>query len=353
MSVEPPGAPREERRAPPLVLTLGDPAGIGPEIAALAWERLRDSGPNFFLAADPEPLARAARALRLPPIQPIEAPEDCRTVFADGLPVLACAPLARPAVPGKPDPANAQAVTGSIDAAVAFTLAGRAGGVVTNPIAKSVLHAAGFKYPGHTEYLAALTESAPAPEPRGPVMMLVGGGLRVALATIHEPIAAVPRLITTDRIVRTALIVDRALKADFGIARPRIGLLGLNPHAGESGDLGREEIEIINPAAAKLRNEHGVDISDALPGDTAFAPHERARFDAFVAMYHDQGLIPVKTLDFDGGVNVTLGLPIVRTSPDHGTAFGIAGAGEARPNSLIAAIRLAGEIAARRAASGR
>jgi 4-hydroxythreonine-4-phosphate dehydrogenase len=161
----------------------------------------------------------------------------------------------------------------------------------------------------------------------------------------------VPGLITIERLVRTALIVDRALKSDFGIERPKLGLLGLNPHAGEKGGLGREEIEIINPAAAKLRAEHGLDISDALPGDTAFAPHERARFDGFIAMYHDQGLIPVKTLDFDGGVNVTLGLPIVRTSPDHGTAFGIAGTGEARPDSLIAAIRLADTLARRRASA--
>jgi 4-hydroxythreonine-4-phosphate dehydrogenase len=332
------------RDLPPLAVTMGDPAGIGPEIMLKAWERLRASGPPFVAVGDARVLAGAI------PIEVVDRLEDGLAAFANALPVLD-RPAPTPVVLGAPDAANGRAVADWIADAVEAAVAGRAAGVVTCPISKAVQHRAGFDFPGHTEYLAALTKDASHPEPRGPVMMLVGGGIRVALATIHEPLAAVPALLTLERIVAAARVTERALRLDFGIAKPRIALLGLNPHAGESGDLGREETLIINPAAARLRDEHGVDISDALPGDTAFAPRERERFDAFVAMYHDQGLIPVKTLDFDGGVNVTLGLPIVRTSPDHGTAFAIAGKGVARPDSLIAALRLADEIAARRAAA--
>ena len=272
--------------------------------------------------------------------------------FPTGLPVLP-RPLVEDPVPGAPSTANAACVLASIDEAIDAAREGEASCVVTNPISKAVLHRAGFPLPGHTEYLAQRLASDEGEDgaPPLPVMMLVGGGVRVGLATIHTPLRDVPDALNTDDLVRTALIVHQALIRDFGAASPKIAFTGLNPHAGESGDIGREEIEIINPAAARLRDDHGVDISDALSADALFAPHERSRFDGIIAMYHDQGLIPVKALDFDGGVNVTLGLPIVRTSPDHGVAFGIAGKGKARPDSLIAALRLAAEIAERRRAA--
>ncbi|MGH7011576.1 MAG: 4-hydroxythreonine-4-phosphate dehydrogenase PdxA, partial [Caulobacteraceae bacterium] len=215
------------------------------------------------------------------------------------------------------------------------------------------LYEAGFSFPGHTEFLGALCAGSLQEEPRapkGPVMMLVAGDLRVALVTIHEPLARVPGLLTGDLIVNAGLVTARALKNDFGIARPRLAVAGLNPHAGEAGALGREEIEVIAPATARLRAE-GVDAAGPAPADSLFHPEARAQFDAALCMYHDQGLIPVKMVDFWGGVNVTLGLPLVRTSPDHGVAFDIAGKGLARDGSLLAALRLAGEIAHRRFSS--
>jgi 4-hydroxythreonine-4-phosphate dehydrogenase len=221
---------------------------------------------------------------------------------------------------------------------------------VTAPIAKAPLYAAGFRFPGHTEFLADLTAQAPYAGERGPVMMLTARDLRVALVTIHTPLAAVPGEVTVERVVRTALVTHQALRRDFGLAQPRLALAGLNPHAGEGGSIGREEIEVLAPALAALRAQ-GVDISDPKPSDSLFHEEARRRYDAVVCLYHDQALIPIKTLDFWGGVNITLGLPIVRTSPDHGTGFDIAGKGIARPDSLIAAIRAAAEIAQRRAAA--
>jgi 4-hydroxythreonine-4-phosphate dehydrogenase len=231
---------------------------------------------------------------------------------------------------------------------VGLALSGQVSGLVTAPIAKAPLYEAGFKFPGHTEFLADLTAAQPFDGCRGPVMMLTAGGLRVALVTIHEPLARVPSLLTVEKIVETGLCTAQALGRDFGIARPRLAVAGLNPHAGEGGALGREEVEIIGPAVEALRVQ-GVEASGPSPADTLFHAEARECYDAVLCMYHDQALIPVKMLDFWGGVNVTLGLPIVRTSPDHGTGFAIAGRGLARPDSLIAAIRLAAEIAARRA----
>jgi 4-hydroxythreonine-4-phosphate dehydrogenase len=327
-------------RAAPIVLTQGDPSGIGPEITRAAWTRLRETGPAFCVIGDPSLYGDAAA--------PIDRPAAAADAFAHGLPVVPQL-LAEPALPGRPSAANASGVVASIDRAVEAARTGEAACVVTNPVSKSVLHQAGFDLPGHTEHIALrLAAACEALEPGAPVMMLVGGGIRVALATIHTPLRDVPAALSAEGLVRTVRVVDRALRRDFGIAAPRIAIAGLNPHAGESGDIGQEEIEIINPAAARLRSEHGINATDALSADALFAPGERERFDAFVAMYHDQGLIPVKTLDFHGGVNVTLGLPIVRTSPDHGTAFGIAGQGVARPDSLLAAIALGREIAMRR-----
>lgn len=328
----------------PLAVTMGDPAGVGPLIAWRAWERRERGQRPFFVIASDEVMAAARPAGGRHTIALIGAPEDATRDFGDALPVLpidCTAPR-----PGQPDIATAPAIVDSIRLAVEYVRDGKAAAVVTNPIAKALLYKAGFRHPGHTEYLAELA-AVHGKAPR-PVMMLVGGGLRVALTTIHQPLASVPGNLTTDLIAETGRIVHAALKRDFGLAEPRIGLCGLNPHAGEDGAMGAEEIETINPAARRLRAE-SVDISDARPGDTIFHEALHGRFDAVIAMYHDQGLIPVKTLDIWGGVNVTLGLPFIRTSPDHGTAYDAAASGAAKPDSLIAALRLADRMALARA----
>jgi 4-hydroxythreonine-4-phosphate dehydrogenase len=325
----------------PLALTMGDPAGIGGEIACAA----RTSGRVrhvFFMLDDPDRLAAIAPGL---PIVPIETPAGAGEAYARGLPVMPF-PLAAPAVPGRPDPRNAGVTVASIDRAVAFARAGRAGAVVTNPINKKVLYdGVSFAFPGHTEYLAALGGVDRA------VMMIAGPSLRVVPATIHIPLAEVARALTGELIVETGRIIAAALARDFGIAAPRLAVSGLNPHAGEGGAIGREEITRIAPAIEVLRGE-GIDATGPWPADTMFHAAARARYDAALCMYHDQALIPVKALDFDEGVNVTLGLPFVRTSPDHGTAYDIAGQGVARPDSLIAALNLAGDMARARAQAG-
>lgn len=328
----------------PLALSLGDPAGTGPEITARAWRALRESGPAFMVIGDRQALESAPGGSV--PVQAVTRPEDAALVFADALPVLDI-PLTTSVVAGQPNPANAAAVIRWIETGVALALTGAASGLVTAPIAKAPLYAAGFGFPGHTEFLAELTAASRHDGARGPVMMLTAADLRVALVTIHEPLAKVPGLLTVEKIVNAGLVTAQALRRDFGIAAPRLAVAGLNPHAGESGSLGREEIEVMAPAVRALR-ELGVEATGPSPADSLFHPEARARYDAVLCMYHDQALIPVKMLDFWGGVNVTLGLPIVRTSPDHGTGFDIAGRGLARPDSLIAAIRLAAEIAARR-----
>lgn len=329
---------------PPLALTLGEPAGVGPEIVAAAWRALKDGAQTFAVIGDAALLRRQGV-----PVQEIAAPAEAPAAFARALPVLH-APLPAPAAPGRPDPANAGAVADWIEQAVGLALAGEVSGLVTAPIAKAPLYAAGFRFPGHTEFLAELTADVPFSGARGPVMMLTARDLRACLVTIHEPLSAVPELVTAGRVMDTARVVHEALRRDFGLARPRLALAGLNPHAGEGGAIGREEQEVLIPAAAALRRE-GIDIGDPRPADTLFHDAARATYDAVLCLYHDQALIPVKTLDFWGGVNVTLGLPVVRTSPDHGTGFDIAGKGLARPDSLIAAVKLAGEMARRRAAS--
>lgn len=321
----------------PLALTMGDPAGIGGEIAFGAWQQ-RAELPPFFIIDDPARL----RALGFDPVAVIEAPEQAVAIFPHALPVLPLA-LPVPSHPGQPEPANASATIASIDRAVAFARETCVAGLVTNPISKKLLReGAGFAFPGHTEYLAHLGGVERT------VMMLAAPGLRVVPVTTHIPLADVPRAVTERLISETARIVHRALLDDFGIAHPRIAISGLNPHAGEGGTMGREEIEIIEPALAQLRAE-GMDVAGPLPADTMFHPGARARYDAALTMYHDQGLVALKTLDFARGVNVTLGLPFVRTSPDHGTAYDIAGTGRADPTSLIEALKLAGEIAAIRA----
>ncbi|MDG2522354.1 4-hydroxythreonine-4-phosphate dehydrogenase PdxA [Caulobacter segnis] len=330
----------------PLALSLGDPAGVGPEIVAKAWAELRNSGPAFMVVGDAQSLRAASGA---PPVRAVTGPGQALEVFSQALPVLDL-PLQTAVVAGRPDSAHASAIIRWIETAAGLALSGQVRGVVTAPIAKAPLYEAGFKFPGHTEFLAELTAGAPLNGPRGPVMMLTAGDLRVSLVTIHTPIAAVPAALSVEQIVSIARVTAQALKDDFGIETPRLAVAGLNPHAGEDGGIGREEIEIIAPAVKALR-EYGIDARGPSPADTLFHAEARQRYDAVICMYHDQALIPVKMLDFWGGVNVTLGLPIVRTSPDHGTAFDIAGRGVARADSLIQAIHLADQIAVRRSAA--
>jgi 4-hydroxythreonine-4-phosphate dehydrogenase len=327
---------------PPLAVTLGDPAGIGPEIVAAAWSALRETGPSFVAIGDAATIAATGCAVR-----GIAAAKDAPAAFTDALPVFDL-PLSAPVTPGQPTSAAAPQVIAWIEHAVALALAGEASGVVTAPIAKATLYEAGFAYPGHTEFVGALTATTAMPGTRGPVMMLTARNLRVALVTVHAPLAQVPGLLTQAKIVATGHVVAEALARDFGVARPRLVVAGLNPHAGEGGAIGDEEVRIVAPAVAELRAA-GIDVRGPLPADSLFHDAARRTYDAALCLYHDQALIPVKMLDFWGGVNLTLGLPIVRTSPDHGTAFDIAGKGLARPDSLIAAIRLAHEIAERRA----
>lgn len=328
----------------PIALTQGDPAGCGPEITLKAWSTLRAGWPVFFLIGDMAVMARAARKARLPAPVEISSPSEAAGLFPDALPVLPAGVELPPVTPGQGDPAAAPLVRASIEQAVALSLSGEAAGLATNPISKAVMYAAGFTFPGHTEFVAELTSQAPLEGARGPVMMLACPGLRVALTSIHEPLSAAVAGLEAGRVAHVARVTQEALKRDFGLAAPRLALAGLNPHASEDGALGREEIETLNPVAAALRGE-GVDISDARPPDTLFHAEAREGYDAAICLYHDQGLIPVKTLDFHGGVNITLGLPVVRTSPDHGVAYDIAGLGVARADSLIAALKTARDMA--------
>ncbi|MFN4296232.1 MAG: 4-hydroxythreonine-4-phosphate dehydrogenase PdxA [Brevundimonas sp.] len=340
------GAPAASVRAP-LALTLGEPAGVGAEIIHKAWDVLKTEPETaFFVIGDLNVLAVAGSS----PLFPIQDPDEAVHRFAGALPVLH-RPVPTSVTAGHPEPANAAAVADWIEQAVNLALAGDASGLVTAPIAKAPLYAAGFRFPGHTEFIAELTADRPYAGTRGPVMMLTAKDLRACLVTIHVPLDEAPELVTDARIRRTARVVHECLKRDFGIERPRLAMAALNPHAGEGGALGLQEIEILKPAAEALRAE-GIEITDPLPADTLFHDEARQAYDAAICMYHDQALIPVKTLDFWGGVNATLGLPIIRTSPDHGTGFDIAGKGVARPDSLIAAVRLAAAMAdARHAAS--
>jgi 4-hydroxythreonine-4-phosphate dehydrogenase len=326
----------------PLALSLGDPAGVGPEIVVKAWNELRRDGPPFMVVGDYQSLASASGGggsiLRR-----VIAPSEALEAFPNALPVLDL-PLKSPVVAGQPSAAAAPSIIQWIETAVGLALSGAVPGVVTAPIAKASLYAAGFKFPGHTEFLGELTAAERFDGARGPVMMLIAGDLRVALVTVHTPLAKVSASLNVEAIVNVGKVTADALRRDFGVQRPRLAVAGLNPHAGEGGAIGREEIDIVAPAVAALR-DLGIEASGPYPSDTLFPEAMRATYDAAICLYHDQALIPVKMLDFWGGVNVTLGLPIVRTSPDHGTAFDIAGRGLARADSLIAAIRLADQIA--------
>lgn len=333
-------------RPTPLALSLGDPAGVGPEITVKAWQALRDGGPPFIVIGDYQLLAAASPA-GASVLARVGSPEEAVHAFPTALPVLDM-PLQGAVVSGQPSAANAPMVVRWIETAVGLALSGAVSGVVTAPIAKAPLYEAGFRFPGHTEFLDELTATAPHPGRRGPVMMLAAGDLRTTLVTIHAALSAVPGLITREQVVRTAEVTAQALTRDFGIARPRLMVSGLNPHAGESGAIGREEVEVIAPAVADLV-ALGYDVQGPRSADTLFHAEARRGYDAAICMYHDQALIPVKMLDFWGGVNVTLGLPVVRTSPDHGVGYDIAGRGLARADSLIAAVRMAAQIARRRA----
>jgi len=329
----------------PLALTMGEPAGIGGEIALKAWLDFRDDLPPFYLIDDPDRLAALARRLEWQvPIRPIGASDRALSIFADALPVLPIGMTIR-AQPGRPNPADTPAILGAIQTAVRDVSNGCAAALVTNPIQKESLYRAGFHHPGHTEYLAELAGGGSAP-----IMMLACPGLRVVPVTIHLALRRAIETLSSAAILHAGRITDAALRRDFGVGSPVLAVAGLNPHAGEAGSLGREEIEIIEPAVAELRAA-GIDVRGPLPPDTMFHAEARNAYDAALCMYHDQALIPIKTIDFHGGVNVTLGLPFVRTSPDHGTALAIAGRGTARPDSLIAALRLAAEMAARRSAA--
>ena len=327
----------------PLALTMGEPAGIAGEIAIKAW-LARDGRPvpAFCLIGDPDWLrAEAHRVKSHVHVVEVTSLAEAGTRFFEGVPVLPVRLDVKPS-PATPDGRNAKAVIASIDKAVALARGAEAAGVVTSPIHKATLYGAGFKFPGHTEYLGEICGSVKS------TMMLAIEGLRVVPVTVHLSLAEACRALTTEAIVDAASAAHEALIRDFGIAKPRLAVAGLNPHAGEGGALGREEQTVIAPAVGELA-KRGIDAKGPMPADTLFHAAARARYDAVICMYHDQALIPLKTLDFAGGVNVTLGLPIVRTSPDHGTAFDIAGQDKADPSSLLAALRLAERLAAQRA----
>ncbi len=319
----------------PLALTMGEPAGIGGDITLKAWlHRQEENLPPFFVVDDPRRLEKLARDTSInTPIVTIQAPEEAIAAFASGLPVLALKEKVE-AVPGKPSPQTAQSVIASIERCVEFVHKRKALALVTNPIQKQNLYEGGFVHPGHTEFLAALAGNVDVG------MMLIIPGLRVVPTTVHIPLRRALELLSADRIVYAARLTVETLKQRFGIEAPRLAIAGINPHAGEGGTIGTEEIEIIIPAIEALRAE-GIDVSGPWPPDTMFTAHALHRYDAAICHYHDQALIPVKTLDVDHGVNLTMGLPFIRTSPDHGTALDIAGKGIASPSSLIAAIKLA------------
>jgi 4-hydroxythreonine-4-phosphate dehydrogenase len=333
------------RVALPLALTLGEPAGIGPDITLIAWRRRAEFRlPPFYVLADPQLLMRRAQQLGFDIPIALVTPEAVGATFASVLPVVDLN-IPVTAQPGCPDSSSATAAIAAIRRAVDDVLGGAAAAMVTNPVAKNILYQSGFAEPGHTEYLAKLSEEITG-APARPVMMLWSPELAVVPVTIHLPLKEVPQRLTVDLLLETGRVVARDLQRRFGIARPRLAVAGLNPHAGEEGALGDEDRTVVKIAVERLAAE-GFEIRGPVPADSLFHAAARASYDVALCMYHDQALIPIKTLAFDHAVNVTLGLPFVRTSPDHGTAFDIAGSGRADPGSLIAAIHLAARLAAK------
>lgn len=327
-----------------LALTLGEPAGIGPDLTIQIWrQREKFRVPPFYLIGDPEFIRTRARLLGSEIALSVIAPGQAAETFPHALPVVPLE-IAVTATPGKPDVSSAPAAIASIRRAVADVLAGQAAGIVTNPVAKNILYRSGFAEPGHTEFLAKLVQDATGNTTK-PVMMLWSPELAVVPVTIHLPLKDVVSRLTCDLVAETGRITARGLIGRFGIVRPRLAIAGLNPHAGEDGTLGEEDEAIVAPAVRQLRAE-GIDAVGPLPADTLFHEQARTTYDVALCMYHDQALIPIKTLAFDHAVNVTLGLPFVRTSPDHGTAFDIAGKGVANPSSLLAALSLAARLSA-------
>ncbi|WP_416408828.1 4-hydroxythreonine-4-phosphate dehydrogenase PdxA [Agrobacterium rosae] len=330
----------------PLALTQGDPAGIGPDITVVAWAKRKELGlPPFIFIGDPDVIASRANLLGIHTDVVVCEPEQAASIFPDALPVFPI-PVGFDVQVGQPHVGTALSTIKAIETAVSLTVEKRTSAVVTNPIAKSVLYEAGFGFPGHTEFLAELANKLTG-QVVTPVMMIAGPKLRVVPVTIHIPVKDIPAALTEELIIETCRIIAADLRDKFGIEAPRLAVAGLNPHAGEDGAIGTEDSDIIHPATIQLRKD-GIDAFGPLPADTMFHEAARRRYDVAVCMYHDQALIPAKALGFDDSVNVTLGLPFIRTSPDHGTAFGIAGQGIANEFSLVAALKMAAEIAARR-----
>jgi 4-hydroxythreonine-4-phosphate dehydrogenase len=324
----------------PIAVSIGDPAGIGPEVLAKAWAKRREERLQpFFAIGDPRSIGMVWDG----PLRRVDGPDAAASCFDEALPIMEVED-AGAIVPGRPNMPGARCAIVSLEIAVGLARSGAASAIVTGPVAKAELYAIGFTHSGQTEFVAERCGVAPS----NVAMMLAGPTLKTVCITTHVPLAQVPELLTVELVISRARVTARGLQRDFGIANPRIAMAGFNPHAGEGGALGREEIEILLPAIEQLRDE-GIHIDGPLAADTMFHPRARARYDAALCTYHDQALIPLKTLHFDEGVNMTLGLPIVRVAPDHGTAFGIAGKGLAEPGATIAAIRMAGDCAARRA----
>lgn len=326
----------------PIAVTMGEPAGIGGEVVCLAWAHHAAELPPLVLIDDPDRIGALANAIDCPvKVKTVASASDAIALWPEALPVLPQT-LSAPVKPGTIDPANSPAVIASLDRGIALVESGEAAALVTNPIQKSALYAAGFRDPGHTEYLAKVTKAGQAP-----VMMLAGPELRVVPVTIHTSLAEAARTLRTEDIVHSAVVTADALHRDFGIEKPRLAVSALNPHASENGAMGDEEGRVIEPAITEIR-ARGIDVFGPAAADTLFHAEARQRYDAVICMYHDQALIPLKTLDFHRSVNVTLGLPIIRTSPDHGTALDIAGTGRANPTSFIEAAKLAAHLADRR-----
>ncbi|MBR71344.1 MAG: 4-hydroxythreonine-4-phosphate dehydrogenase PdxA [Rhodospirillaceae bacterium] len=329
---------------PPIAVTMGEPAGIGGELSLKTWLS-RENTPTFFVIDDCKRLYDLAKSLSLEvPVKEIDNPEEAPNHFQNALPVIH-QDLRSAVAPGQPKHDNTTSIITSITRAVSFAYNGSAAAIVTNPVSKSVLYEAKFKYPGQTEFLASLVKGEKQPVP---VMMLSCEYLRVVPITIHIPLSEVPGTLTSDCIIKKCEITESGLRKDFGIKSPKLIVAGLNPHAGENQELGIEEEIIIRPAIEVLKNS-GIQVTGPYPADTLFHKDIRDKYDVAICMYHDQALIPLKTLDFMGGINITLGLPFIRTSPDHGTAFDIAGKGIANPSSLIASIKEAAYMARNRA----